>query len=148
MVDVDNLETVGTAIDEGHDMWNDIEAFVRNSAESTKIGEFRKRAHGVARRVTEVERLDLDLPEGTAAVLWWIDGDTAENELAALDEETWTRLTENSTEATVERIIAYYRGRGRDDGHPAYALFEQRQAAPPELVESVPAPGLPHYDRQ
>ena len=95
-----------------------------------------------------VERVELDLPEGTAAVLWWIDGDSAENELTTLDEETWRTPTENSTEATVERIIAYYRGLGRDEGHPAYALFEQPQAAPPELLESVPPPGLPHYDRQ
>ena len=146
MVDVDSLESIGTPVDMGDEMWNDIEEFVRNSPESVTIGEFRKRAHGMMRRVTEVERTEFDLPENTAAVLWWIDGESAENELAAVDEETWRTLTENSTEATVERMIAYYRGLGRDDGHPAYALFEQRQAAPPELLKPTLAPELPHYD--
>ena len=72
MVNVDKLEELGTEVDVAHPMWNEIETFVRNSPEAITIGEFQNRAHGVMRRVTEIERREFDLPEDAAAVLWWI----------------------------------------------------------------------------
>ena len=142
MIDVDTLESLGTPVDKANSMYMDIEEFVRNSPESVIIGEFRKRAHGIVRRVTNEDRRNFDLPENTVAVLWWIGNDSSENELSAIDEKTWKTLTRNSTEATVERIITHYVANPNDDGHPAYALYEQHLSAPAGLGRT-PWPEVP-----
>ena len=78
--------------------------------------------------LTAERREALEITPPGSSLLWWTDGDAEDpsDGINVLDADTARNLADESTEAIIDKVIAHYEQLGRDDGHPAYALFAHR----------------------
>ena len=74
-------------------------------------------------RLTAAETAAHGLPEAAGAIVYWqSDAEEHDSELAWLKDEEAQFLLEHSTSTAVGRIIAHYRDKPGDDGHPGHQI--------------------------
>ena len=127
--DVRALERVGKPVSYDHPRYEDIEKLVLESDRSVPIEEPRQRAHGLILPLTGTEKRALEIEEEGSALLYWSDYDPNDSSdgVNVIDQETVARLSGESTGAIIQRVVEHYQRTQRDDGHPAYALFQRHQ---------------------
>ena len=129
MYDIRELENTGTPLDASDPGYADVEDAILGAKDALPISEVRSRAYGFIIGLTAELRESLEIETKGEALLWWSDGDQEDpsNGINVIDAKTANELTEQSAGAIVERVVAYYKRLGRNDGNPAYALYQREQ---------------------
>ena len=75
---------------------------------------------------TAEEAANFGLPAQETPVVYWYNADDpdSDTDLRKLTLDEAARLTTESDSMCVDRIIAHYRAKPEDDGHPAYNLYK------------------------
>ena len=130
MLMMTDLEEVGTPIDPAHPMYCELHDDIRLDRNPTTIAQVKRQAHGIVMHLSENKRKLYEFPETAHAVLWWTDGDETEDNsgLNLVTEDEVNELAAASTQTMIDRIVAHYDANPRDDGHPAFALFQQQRS--------------------
>ena len=86
------------------------------------------------------ERRRFNLPDAVDAVVYWSDGDDREptydlRELSRSEADTITSQCEHVLVTAVCRH--YHKNGGKDDGHPAYALYKLARARQEQLLRDA-----------